>query len=140
MTPFAYKIKTSSGRELIKPTIESVLSYLKETNCPAYYAIWHQPVVACYPDDTIKAVDFISYTEPCEPSEEVRTKVEKEIDEIIEDNEKRWAELVAKTKPGERPMVFSGQFTLFRKDREMGIERALAHYRVKWKDFDIGAS
>lgn len=133
MTPFAYKIETASGRTLIRPTLESVLSYLKETDCPAYYALWHRPVVAYYPDDTTDTVDFTPYTEACEPSEEVRAKVEKEIDEIIEDNEKRWAELVARTKPGERPMTFSGQFTLFKKDREDGIRRALAKHSVKWK-------
>lgn len=133
MTPYAYKIKTSSGRESVVPTLEAVLFYLKTTEYPAYYALWHRPVRALYSDDTTEVVDFTPYTEPCEPSDEIRAKIEKEIDEIIEDNERRWAELVARTKPGERPAVFSGQFTLFRKDREMGIMRALAKHSVKWK-------
>lgn len=133
MTPFAYKIETPFGRDVLRPTIEAVLIYLKETECPAYQALWHRPVRACYPDNTTEVVDFTPYTEACDPSDEIRAKVEKEIDEIIEDNERRWAALVARTKPGERPMAFSGQFTLFRKDREAGIKSALAKHSVRWK-------
>ena len=134
MTPFAYKIEDSSGKESVAATLEAALFHLKSIRYPAYYALWHCPVRALYPDDTSEKVDFTPYTEACEPSEEVRTEVEKEIDEIIEDNEKRWAELVANTKPGERPMSFSGQFTLFKKDRETAIKRALAKHSVKWKE------
>lgn len=131
---FAFEVENSRKREGLKPTLEEAISYLKKMGCSAYYAVYRQPIVAYYMDGQTERLDLSPYTEPCEPDEGTRVRVEKEIDEIIEDNEARWAELVAKTPPGERPCAFSGQFTLFRRDRQEGIAQALKRYQVKWRE------
>jgi hypothetical protein len=131
-SPFAFKIEDSRGRETLKPTLDAAVSHLKEVGCLAYYAFYHRPITAYYPDGGTERVDMTPYMESCEPDEETRIRIEKGIDEIIEDNEARWAKLVARTPPGERPCPFSGEFTLFKRDRQMGIERALERHRVRW--------
>lgn len=134
MTPYAYIITTSRRNQIVKPTIESVLAYLRKTECPAYTAISDQPVVALFPDETEQPVDLTPYTEPCEvPSERV-AEIEKEIDEVIERSEKRYAEMMARLKPGERPFSYSGQQWWFKKDRPDMIESSLKPLRVRWRE------